>query len=242
MSKNLEEELPQFYMTETIPCAYLPGQEERKIFTNLCDDNAHSFNDKLTLAGFRRSQKIAYKPACKNCQACISIRVNIREFKFTTSFRRILNKNKHIIKKQTLPNATRTQFELFKLYLETRHQSGEMSNMTPIDYISMIENTDVNTHITEYINEKNQLIGCALIDPLSDGLSMVYSFFNPNMSKYSLGNFIILDQIKKCQEQELNYLYLGYWIKDCQTMTYKTRFQPLEYLTNQGWTASIQKP
>jgi len=253
--------LPQFYLSAPAPCPYLKGRIERKVFTYLAGPRADALNDALTHIGFRRSQTIAYKPACEACSACISVRVNINQFKPNSSLKRILNKNKDIEIRPYLPHTTRQQYELLNRYLEARHQTGGMTDMTSFEYMAMVEDTSVNTYLVEYyLNPSNRdegakpsthstdrfsplpmqaenLVATALIDRLSDGLSMVYSFFEPSLAERSLGSFMILDQIARAREANLSYLYLGYWVADCQKMAYKQRFQPLEKLTDKGWQA-----
>lgn len=235
MNDLTNKNLPQFYLTPPAPCPYLEGKTERKIFTHLNDAFATPLNDSLTHGGFRRSQNIAYKPHCETCHACISVRVKVRNFQAGKSFKRIINANKDITGIHTPAQTNKEQYALLTKYLAQRHENGGMDDMTIPDYMAMVEDTPVDTHITEYVAQDNRLIGVALMDRLSDGLSMVYSFFDPEQKSRSLGTFMILNQIKRTQAAGLDYLYLGYWIEDCQKMMYKKRFQPLEKLTAEGW-------
>lgn len=230
--------LPTFYMTGPAPCPYLPGRMERKMFTYLSGLAAGELNDALTHAGFRRSQNIAYRPACEDCQACVSVRVAVRDFKPSKSFKRILKANADLKPSRLAPQSRRSQFDLLRKYLDKRHGDGGMANMSGFEYMSMIEETPVDSHVVEY-HAGDRLLACVLMDRLSDGFSMVYSFYEPDQKHRSLGTHMILDQIRRTREAGLDYLYLGYWISGCKKMAYKERFHPLEQLTKTGWTPFI---
>jgi arginine-tRNA-protein transferase len=232
-------------MTSPSPCAYLEGREERKVFTHLVGRRAPDLNDTLTLAGFRRSQTIAYRPACEGCSACISIRIPVNDFKPSRSMRRVMAANRDLIG-QVLPNrATSEYYELFRDYLRTRHPEGGMADMSVMDFTLMVEDSHVTTEIVDYrrrgpdsfINGRGAgpLIAAALTDVLSDGVSMVYSFYASEEDERSLGTFMILDQIERTRKRGLPYLYLGYFIEESPKMAYKARFLPQERLSIDGW-------
>jgi arginyl-tRNA--protein-N-Asp/Glu arginylyltransferase len=241
VTQHFSTRFPQFYITTPQPCPYLPGQYEKKIFTHLLGENATSLNNALTQAGFRRSQNIAYRPACENCQACVSVRIRTDEFQPNRSFRRILALNDDLYSTQLPARANQDQFSLLRSYLDARHQDGGMASMTALDFSAMIEDTTVNTAMIEYRaqakteDEASPLIAVSLTDMLEDGLSMVYSFFNPDEASRSLGTFMVLDHIARAKALGLPYVYLGYWVADCRKMAYKMRFQPLEALGPEGW-------
>lgn len=245
MTHHLNTKFPQFYMTVPTRCPYLPDEFERKIFTQLHGRSAEILNDALTNAGFRRSQNIAYKPACESCAACLSVRIPVDQFNWTKSFKRVVNKNKHLIAETVPPVATDEQFGLLKDYLDVRHTDGGMAGMTVLDYAAMVEESAVRTHLVEYREPANEtlyantrggrLVATALTDILGDGLSMVYSFFDVSRTSSSLGSFLILDHIRQVQDMGLRYLYLGYWVKNSPKMAYKSRYRPLEYLGPNGW-------
>jgi arginine-tRNA-protein transferase len=239
---QLGSRFPQFYLTAPSPCPYLAEQLERKVFAQLSGKSARSLNEALTHAGFRRSQNIAYKPACDGCAACVSVRIAAFGFKPERWQRRILNANEDLIGEPVTNVATREQFQLLRHYLDTRHAGGGMAGMDEEDYVAMIEDSAVPTHMVEYRLKKSRagrgrLIGAALIDVLADGLSMVYSFFDPTLPARSLGSYMILDQIERARLRGLDYVYLGYWVKGSRKMGYKSRFQPLEALGPEGWVA-----
>ena len=237
---------PQFYLTAPSPCPYLPGRHERKVFTHLVGDKAGDLNDLLTHGGFRRSQSIAYRPACDQCRACVSVRVVAGEFRASRNFRKIMARNADVIGEQRSAVPTSEQYSVFRAYLDQRHRHGGMADMTVLDYAMMVEDSHVETKLVEYrahgpdsrINGRGtgDLLAVALTDVLSDGLSMVYSFYEPAHRKRSLGTYMILDHIARARRMGLAYVYLGYWVRDSRKMDYKGRFLPQERLLADGWT------
>ena len=232
----------KFYLTTPQICPYLGDRLERKIFTTLNDLNANALNEALTHAGFRRSQNIAYRPSCDMCSKCVSVRVIANDFVFDKKWRRIIEKNKMLVATECLPVATEERYELLTKYLDTRHLNQGMSGMNGDDFIAMLEECVESTRVYDYrladdceMGKKGKLIACCLIDELSDGRSLVYSFFDPEYKKQSLGSFIILDQIIQTRLERKPYVYLGYLIDGCDKMEYKARFKPLEALGLQGW-------
>jgi arginine-tRNA-protein transferase len=233
--------LPQFFLTPGGPCPYLPGRVERKVFARLSGQLAQPLNEALTHSGFRRSQMIAYRPACDGCSACVSVRVVVNGFEASRGQRRTLRRNADLLRSEVPAEATREQFALLRTYLDARHSGGGMSDMGLFDYVAMVEETPVNTHIVEYRqqsggSDQGQLMACALTDVLRDGLSMVYSFFHPGVDARSLGAYMILDHIAAARTKGLPYVYLGYWIHGSDKMDYKSRYRPLEALGPSGWS------
>jgi arginine-tRNA-protein transferase len=236
---------PQFFLTSPSPCPYLPGKQERKVFTHLVGERAPAVNDLLTHGGFRRSQSIAYRPACEACRACISVRVLTSEFRLTRTFRRVLGINADLIGHDRKPAPTAEQYSLFRTYLDARHADGGMIDMSVLDYSMMVEDSHVRTKLIEYrpreVNGRftgrgdGSLLAVALTDVLSDGLSMVYSFYDPDQRSRSLGTYIILDHIERARALGLPYVYLGYWVEGSPKMDYKRRFLPQERLAQEGW-------
>ncbi len=230
----------EFYVTAPATCPYLTGKRERKVFSYLSGAGASSTNALLTRRGFRRSQNIIYLPACEGCSACVPVRVVASDFKMSKSRKRILTRNADLIRRVKEPRATGEQFSVLRGYLDERHDDGGMADMTVLDYASMVEETAVDTMVVEYrLRDKttgdDRLIATALTDKLTDGLSMVYSFFEPDEAARSLGRFMILDHISLAREFDLPYVYLGYWVEGSPKMDYKTDFQPLEKLAATGW-------
>ncbi len=235
----------QFFLTAPSPCPYLDGQFERKVFTHLVGERAPEMNDLLTQGGFRRSQNIAYRPACETCRACVSVRILANEFKLTRNMRKVIQRNSDLIGAMHDAEPSTEQYSLFRTYLDRRHTRGGMSDMSVLDYAMMVEDTHVDTKIIEYrkrgpdsfITGKGtgELIAVALSDKMSDGMSMVYSYYNPDLADRSLGTFMILDHIARTRALGLPHVYLGYWVNGSRKMDYKVRFTPQEHLGPKGW-------
>jgi arginine-tRNA-protein transferase len=232
---------PRFFVTSPAPCPYLPGRSERKVFTELKGPHAEQLNEALGRIGFRRSQTVAYRPACLDCQACVSVRVVAGMFRPSASQKRVLRRNDDLIVTECRPWATDEQFALLAEYLGQRHPDGGMAAMDELDYADMVEHTPVNTVVTEYREpghggRRGRLVGACLTDRQGDGLSMIYSFFDPDHpQRRELGSFIILDHIRRAAAEGLPYVYLGYWVQGSRQMQYKIRFRPMERLTRDGW-------
>lgn len=240
MTEQLGTRFPQFYLTQPAPCPYLPGRMERKVFTKLTGPLAQQIHDSLTRVGFRRSQNIAYRPACDGCTACVSVRIDVAGFEPSRSQRRVLAANEGVISALADCVATEEQFILLRRYLDARHSGGGMSDMGILDFVAMVEDTTVNTHIVEYRlpsadGKPGALIACALADAMGDALSMVYSFFDPAHDARSLGTFMVLDHVEQARRMNLPHVYLGYLVSGCRKMAYKSRFTPLEGHSDGQW-------
>ncbi|WP_125257225.1 arginyltransferase [Brevundimonas fluminis] len=247
MTQHVPRRQLRFYMTATAPCPYLPGRTERKVFANLPFSDGAWVNDELTQAGFRRSQNIAYRPACDACDACVSVRIPLNRFDMSRNRARTLRRNADLVRHFVEAEATVEQFDLLRRYLTARHPTGGMSDMGWLDYVAMVEDTAVRTHLVEYRlpsldGGPGRLMGVALTDVLSDGLSMVYSFFDPSEEKRGLGVFAVLDHVVQARNLGLPFVYLGYWVEGSRTMDYKARFRPLEALTRFGWAPLPELP
>jgi leucyl-tRNA---protein transferase len=241
-----QKNFPEFYVTAPQSCPYLPGRNERKLFTHLTHDKPRPLVDSLLRGGFRRSQNIAYMPYCEGCQACVSIRVAVDEFVASRSFKRVSQRNNDVVASRIPAVPTSEQYSLFRSYIDQRHGDGGMADMTVLDYAMMIEDSIIDTFLTEYRLDvppapgekkpsKGPLKGVALCDRLSDGISMVYSFYDTEDGGRSLGTYMILEHIAHAQRLGLPYLYLGYWIQGSRKMAYKERFGPQERLGPNGW-------
>jgi arginyl-tRNA--protein-N-Asp/Glu arginylyltransferase len=228
---------PQFFITAPSPCPYLPGRVERKVFTHLVGQDARALNTQLSQGGFRRSQNIAYRPACEGCAACVSVRVPVNSFDPGRTFRRVLKINADLDVRVVRPKATSEHYSLFRSYIDTRHGDGGMADMSVLDFAAMVDDNFVDNRLVEYRlgGEDGELIAAVLIDLLGDGISMIYSFYDPELGARSLGTFMILDNIARARKLGLPYLYLGYWVRGSHKMDYKARFLPQERLTADGW-------
>jgi leucyl-tRNA---protein transferase len=231
---------PQFFITASSPCPYIPGRYERKVFTHLVGPDARHLNTQLSQSGFRRSQNIAYRPACDRCSACVSVRVPVKSFDLSRGFRRVLKANEDVIAEVKPAKATSEQYSLFRTYVDHRHGEGGMADMTVLDFAAMVDDTLVDSRIVEYRAPTDyapggELVAAVLIDLLGDGLSMIYSYYDPLLASRSLGTFIILDTIRRTERMGLPYTYLGFWVNGSRKMDYKARFLPQERLGPEGW-------
>jgi leucyl-tRNA---protein transferase len=217
-------------------CPYLADQGEQLVFTHLSAEGADSLHGVLAQAGFRRSHNILYRPDCPTCNACVPVRVSAANFTPSRSQRRVLATNTDAPGAIIEPIATAEQYDLFSRYQTSRHGDGSMAKMDFDDYQAMVEDSPVKTLVIEYRTPDDSLVACALSDRLIDGLSMVYSFFDPEAARRGLGTFMILDHIRRATALGLDHVYLGYWIAEAPKMAYKTNFRPLETLGRNGWT------
>ncbi len=229
---------PQFYVTAPQPCPYLDGRMERKLFTALQGEAAAKLNNSLSKQGFRRSQNVLYRPSCADCAACMSARIKVADFTLTRSQKRVIKKNARLQRRATSPWATEDQYTLFREYLESRHATGGMADMDMFEFAAMVEETPIRTRLIEYTEPSEmdpELSAVCLTDVLDDGLSLVYSFFNPSWVGDSLGTYMILDHIEIARQLGLPYVYLGYWVPGSKKMGYKAKFTGLEIFTDGIW-------
>ena len=229
---------PQFYVTAPQPCPYLEGRLERKLFTTLYEEGGVALNNSLSHQGFRRSQNVIYRPSCSDCTSCQSVRVRVQDFSPSRSQKRVIKKNSHLVRTLKTPWARESHYQLFDRYLHSRHADGGMAGMDEVEFSAMIEETPVNTRLVEYSvfeNGESIPVAVCLSDLLEDGLSMVYSFFEPEMANNSIGTYMILDHIRLAQESGLPFVYLGYWVQGSPKMDYKSKFQPLESFHEGKW-------
>jgi arginine-tRNA-protein transferase len=203
--------------------------------TELSGTEAEALHERLSRAGFRRSHNIAYAPVCPGCQACVPIRVVSEDFTPDRTQRRILRANADLTVSEMPARATAEQFTLFQRYQKNRHADGDMAAMGYYDYRAMIEDTPISTGILEFRDAQDRLLGACLTDWLADGLSAVYSFFDTDEDKRSLGTFAVLWLIGRARSLGLPYVYLGYWVPESRKMAYKARFRPSEILMSGAW-------
>jgi arginine-tRNA-protein transferase len=235
-----------FYLSGPRPCPYLYGRVERSIFTELAGAEADQTYEMLIRAGFRRSHRIAFRPACTECQACVPVRIATEDFEPRPWMRRVQKLNAPLEAAFGPATATEEQYALFRRYVATRHGDGEMALMDFEDYRSMIEDSPVESGLVEFRDPAGALVAACLADRLTDGFSAVYSFFEPGRAAPdapqgtpwpSLGSHMILWLVEAARARNLPYVYLGYWVEGSRKMAYKARFAPLEALGGQGWQA-----
>ena len=232
---------PQFYVTAPQPCPYLDGRMERKLFTALQGEHAQRLNDTLSKQGFRRSQNVLYRPSCAECSACLSARIRVSDFEPNRAQRRITKKNAVLRRNATSPWATEEQFQLFRRYLDSRHADGGMADMDIFEFAAMIEETPIKSRVIEYTRPAGPgetgrpLAAVCLTDVFDDGLSMVYSFYDPDLAARSLGTHVILDHVAIAREAGLPFVYLGYWVPGSRKMGYKAAFSAVEIYKGGEW-------
>ena len=224
-----------FHATTPGACPYLPEQLECKLVIELGDPEAGSLYTDLSRAGFRRSYGYAYRPACKSCSACVPVRINVAAYRDSRSLRRVRRRNADLEDKLCAAVGTAEQYSLFRRYQSSRHASSKMAAMTFADFRSMVDETPVSSFVLEVRDISGRLLAACLADWLEDGLSAVYSFFDPAETRRSLGTFMILRLIDIARSAELDVIYLGYWISGSGTMDYKQRFPAVEQLVDAHW-------
>jgi arginyl-tRNA--protein-N-Asp/Glu arginylyltransferase len=227
----------QFFATSLVACPYVPGRAERKLIVELQGRRADRFYDDLSRAGFRRSHQFAYRPACHGCASCVPVRIAAARFADTRSTRRVRGLNRDLAGRWSAARATPEQFRLFAAYQQVRHGGGDMAQMRYGDYRNMVEDSPVRSEIAEFRDTAGRLVAASLVDRLDDGVSAVYSFYDPAQARRSLGTWSILWLVDACRDAGLPYVYLGYWIAESPKMAYKARFPALERLIPGGWTA-----
>lgn len=224
-----------FFSTQLSPCPYLERKSERRLVLPLDAETSEDDQNRLVLAGFRRSQTYAYRPTCPGCEACVPVRIPAEQFNFTRGWRRIIRRNADLQAEEKPPQASEEQFDLFRRYLAGRHANGGMAGMGWNEYRSMVEDCPASSRVIEWRREDGGLIGVSISDYVKSGLSGVYKFFDPDEGRRSLGTMIILWHVQRALELDLPFVYLGYWIAESPKMEYKVRFKPLERLTSEGW-------
>jgi leucyl-tRNA---protein transferase len=232
--QNRAQPLP-FLVTTEMPCPYLAGRVERKVVTDLSGPGAADTYEILSRAGFRRSHSIAYRPACPGCSACVAVRVVVAGFAAGPSLRRIARRNDDLVAALRPTRGTPEQFALFTRYLGGRHQDGEMVGMSLHEYVAMVEDSPLQSNLVELRDGRGRLVGCCLVDWTRDGVSAVYSFYDVDQPRRSLGSYLILWLIGEAARRGLPYAYLGYWVAGSRKMAYKSRFRPLEGYGRIGW-------
>lgn len=212
---------------------------ERKVVTLLSGEEPDQLHSVLSTAGFRRSQDLAYRPACDNCNACVPVRIPACRYRPNRTQRKIWNKNADLTARIVPAVAVREHYILFRQYLSSRHADGGMADMRFGDYRAMIEDTPVDSFLVEFRDESNDLLAVCLTDRMGDGFSLVYSFFLPSEAARSLGVYVVQWHVEHALREALANVYLGYWIAESRKMAYKASFRPLEQLSTEGWIEQV---
>lgn len=226
------------YTTYPHSCSYLENREATTLFVDPRQDVDQTLYSNLSLLGFRRSGNHLYRPHCNHCQACIPARIPVADFAPNRTQRRAIKRNRDLEVERTDDIRDEAAYQLYRRYIEQRHADGDMYPPDREQYLSFLNNAwDCTRYFRFYAGGK--LIAVAVVDELLDGLSAIYTFFDPDAADRSLGRYAILWQIERTAEMGLDNLYLGYWIKNCRKMSYKSEYRPLELFVNGRWTALL---
>lgn len=226
------------YTTYPHSCSYLEDQEATTLFVDPRQPVDRGLYSNLSVLGFRRSGNHIYRPHCSNCDACIPARIPVGLHEPRRSQNRILKRNSDLVVEATDDIRDEAAFDLYRRYIEQRHADGDMYPPDREQYESFLNNAWECTSYFRFY-ERGKLVAVAVADELLDGMSAIYTFFDPDAGRRSLGAFAILWQIQRVQERNLDYLYLGYWIKGCQKMSYKSEYRPLELYLNGRWSTLL---
>ncbi len=233
-SKSKISETIRLFRTSPHPCSYKDDETASTIFVDPELTINQSLNSKLSVLGYRRSGAHLYRPDCDHCRACISCRLPVTAFQINRRFQKIINRNSDLRVEELSSLTGDAPYRLYQNYINQRHNDGDMFPATPEQFDAFIRTgTEEGRYYCFYLNEK--LLAVAVTDVLDHGISAVYTFFDPRQQRRSLGNYVILWQIQQAKAMQLDYLYLGYWIKGCPKMQYKRIFRPLEMLIEGKW-------
>ncbi len=224
----------KIYLSAPHECPYLPGETASSL---IIDPNLYIDRDALTfftVNGFRRSGDVIYRPHCTQCNACVSVRIPVNEYRPNRSQKRTARRNRDLHIEATPARFDDEHFDLYLRYQRSRHPDSEMCDPDPEQYRRFLVNERHETWFYE-MYDQDELAAVAVCDRLNDGLSAIYTFFEPEQSYRSLGTYAIMLQIKQARKLRLPFVYLGYWIAECQKMSYKTRFKPIQGLVNGAW-------
>lgn len=224
-----------FYATPEHKCSYLDNQLATTLFVDPKARVEKDLYTRLSHLGFRRSGNHYYRPRCNNCNACVSVRVPVRTFEPTRAQRRCLKRNADLIASSVPVRFEPEHFSLYRQYIEHRHEDGDMYPPSVEQYENFLLEARPETRLTEYRLPEGGLACLSVTDQLDDGLSAIYTFFDPALRNRSLGVYAILQQIEQSRLLGLDYLYMGYWIRGCQKMSYKTQYRPIEVLIRDRW-------
>lgn len=224
----------KLYQGSVNPCSYLEDREAVNIYADPHHANPQAVYNQLIQRGFRRSGEYVYRPGCSNCSACVPVRIRCEDFKPRRTDRRNLTRNADLAVDYQSARYTEEYFDLYRRYLDVRHPQGGMDNPDPSDFERFLLNPWGDTVFVD-VRLNGQIIAVAVTDATSDGLSAVYTFFDPTLSERGLGKYCILQQIELCRTMNIPYLYLGYWVDGCQKMQYKTEFSLQEHFDGHRW-------
>ncbi|MCK5121708.1 MAG: arginyltransferase, partial [Methylococcales bacterium] len=222
------------FLTEQQPCNYLNKKNSQSAFVHPSFQLNTTIYSQLIEQGFRRSGNEVYTPHCPDCSECIPSRISAEQFIPSKNQRRCIKKNLQTSVTIKPAKFEQAHYDMYMRYQKQRHQEGGMADSSPDDYISFLASDWCNTLFVEF-SINGELAAIAIVDLLDNALSAVYTFFEPELSSYSLGTYAVLWQIEHAKEMNLEYVYIGFWIKNCQKMSYKTQYQPIQGFINNEW-------
>ncbi len=232
MTSSLKE--LRVYTTHPHSCSYLEDQEATTLFVDPRQEVDQQLYSTLSTLGFRRSGSHVYRPHCNPCTACIPARIPVQHFSPSRNQRRTLRRNRDLLVERTFDIRDDPAYELYRRYIESRHADGDMYPPDRDQYEGFLNDAwDCTRYYRFYLQQ--ELLAICVVDVMLDGLSAIYTFFNPECGPRSLGAYAILWQIEQAREMGLHYLYLGYWIRNCRKMSYKAAYQPLELFIDHRW-------
>lgn len=223
-----------FYATPPHDCNYLPGRQAVTLFADPRFRKNNRLYSALADSGFRRSGEHLYVPYCKSCSSCIPVRILVNEFVPSRRQARARRRNSDLVVRKRMAEFDPEHYELYCRYLAARHRGGGMDNPTPDTYMEFLTSSWSDTFFYEF-RDANHLLAVAAVDLMQNALSAVYTFYEPDLTDRSLGRFAILVEIDEARRMGLDWLYLGYWIRQCRKMNYKNEYQPLEYFREGEW-------
>jgi arginine-tRNA-protein transferase len=235
MTKPLDFPLLRLYSTPPHRCSYLSDRTAITLFVDPAAAIAPHTYSALLRQGFRRSGEHIYRPQCATCRACIPVRIPAAQFKLTRAQRRALEHNRDLVITTGPAEPTEEHYSLYQRYVHARHPGGDMETMSVEQFRDFFLSSWAETEFIEFRLDR-RLLAVAVVDRLEDGLSAIYTFFEPTETKRSLGRFAVLCEVAEVRRRGLNWLYLGYWVQGCRKMAYKNEYQPLEYFTGGEWT------
>lgn len=228
----------RFFTTPPHDCSYLEGQEAITLFVDPLAKIDTKLYSALSESGFRRSGHHLYRPYCQACTACIPVRIPVKRFTARRRQRRISRKNSDLDVRRLAPAVTDEYFDLYRRYINERHADGDMYPADIDQFESFLVDGRSEAAFYEF-REKDKLLAIAVADELDDALSAIYTFFDPRVGERGLGVYAILWLIEETRRLGKKHLYLGYWIKECQKMSYKMDYKPIELLTNNRWVTLL---
>lgn len=235
-----QQKSPELFLSLPHECSYLPNRQAVTLFVDPNNTRAPDYYDQLLQKGFRRSGRLIYRPHCHGCNACVSVRIPVEKFTPRRGQRRVIRRNQDVAVREMTPYFSEEHFALYQKYQHARHTHGSMDNDDLDAYQDFMVNSPVNTRLFEMRipggKSEPNLLAVSVSDVTEDGLSAVYTFFDPDESARAPGVFAILWQIQLAARLNLDYLYLGYWIKECDKMAYKQDYRPLQGFRDGKWT------